>query len=95
MVKMKNVQAYHTDRVPDHVQEEIHVLGTKMAIAFQPLVEDKNGNIVLAALNFLMASAVKHYVSDEPEQIRKAAFTHSLALIKNIEMLVDMKIEQE
>lgn len=95
MVKLRNFQAYQTDRVPDHVLEEIHTLGTKMAIAFQPLIEDKSGNIVLASLNFLLASAIKHYVSDDAEQIRKAALTYAASLVKNIEMLMDMKINGE
>lgn len=95
MVRLKNFQAYQTNQVPDHVLEEIHILGTKMAMAFQPIIEDTSGNIVLASLNFLMASAIKHYVADDPEQIRKAALTYANALIRNIEMLVDMKIIEE
>lgn len=92
MVKLRNFQAYKTEDTPDFIMQEIEDLTKDMAEKLKHFIEKRSGNIVLAAMNFLMAGSIKYYVSEDPEQIRKAAQNYAIALIKNVQMVTGVEM---
>lgn len=89
-MKMKNIQAYPIDGVPDHVVQECGDLGILMMLELLPIINKKHPNLVLGAIAFVHASMIKNAVSDDPEEQRKAAEMAAFALIKNVVFLNDL-----
>lgn len=92
MVKLKSFQAYRTEDTPDYILQEIEDVSTQIAEKITPLMDEHHGNIVLAALSFHMAAAIKYYVSEAPEEIRNATKCYALSLMKNVEMLTKVDV---
>lgn len=92
MAKLKYIAAHKVENVPDHILEEMQILARKMGDVLRPLVETSEPNIALGALNWVHAGIIKRLVSDDPEEIDKAAKITAISLMKNIEMLKNMKI---
>lgn len=86
---------YELDQVPDHIVHEIDDFNRQLVELIFPLIENFPPNIVLASLNFIHAGVIKNLVSDNEEELRKAASIESLALIKNIEFISGIKILPE
>lgn len=87
-MKLKNVQAYKKENVPDHIIEEITQLAEKMSKALFPFLIEKDPNIAMGALSYFHAASLKYLISLDPEQCRKAAKLNALGLIENMELLI-------
>jgi hypothetical protein len=73
MVRMKMLNLYNTEDVPDHVIEELKTLIMKIMTEIAPVVESVHPNLVLSAMNHINAIMIKIYISEEPDEIKKAA----------------------
>jgi hypothetical protein len=91
MVKLKHIKMYDTKDVPDHIDEEVTALAVKIGIEISNLIKDKDTNLILSALNFVHAAMIKNIISDDPDELEKAAYIEALTLIKNIEFLSQIK----
>ena len=86
MAKLKYIAAHKVENVPDHILEEMQILAMKIGEALGPLIEESEPNIALGALNWVHASLIKRLVSDDPEEIDKAAKITAVSLMKNIKI---------
>ncbi len=91
-MKMKNIQAYPINNVPDHLVHECGELGRDIIILLGEKYADKDSNILLGALTLAYATIIKSIISDDPEELKKAAFACIKALIKNLELLAGHNI---
>jgi len=94
-MKMKNLKAYKIEDVPDHVIEEVNSLSEKLYKALIPYIKTAHPNVALAAFNFIHAAMIKHLISDDEEEIQKAVSAECKALIKNVNVLIDLKNERD
>lgn len=93
-MKIKQISTYKTDDVPDHLFQEVLDLGKEIHIALEKVCEDKHPNLIISALNFVMAVITKECISDDLNEQRKAAIYQAQALIGNIAMLNKAPIEE-
>ena len=61
-MKLKNVQAYPIENVPDFLVEECKDLGIKMLTSLIPYFQKHHPNIILGAMAFIHASMIKNQV---------------------------------
>jgi len=94
-MKLKNVQAYPIDGVPDHITHECVEVGAAMGKLLLETFKDKDPNMFLGGLTFAYAAMIKYLISDDPEQLKKAAILYAKGLVKNIELLGKIKILEE
>jgi len=87
MVKLKNVQAYPINDVPDHLVHECKQVGIELAKLIQDNFADTSPNVMLGAIAFLHASILSFHIVDDPEELSKATKQACVALIKNMENL--------
>jgi hypothetical protein len=92
-MKLKNVQAYSINNVPDHLTQECCELGKDMIITLETLFNQKEPNIILGAIAFFQAAMIKNLVSDKPEEQKKAARMAAVALLKNVYFLNGLDLE--
>ena len=90
-MKLKNVQAYQIEDVPDHITHECCQLGIALATEVENLFKEKDPNIILGAVTFFHAAMIKNLISDDLEQQIKASKLSALGLIKNVEFLNGIK----
>ena len=93
-MKITQIASYKRDDVPDHIWHEVCKLAKAMNEAITAVCLDKHPNLILSALNVVMAAMTKTYVSDEIDQQRKAAAFQAKALIGNIANLNRVSIEE-
>jgi len=97
MVRMKMVNLYKTENVPDHVIEELKDLIMKIMKQVAPVIENTNCNLILSAMNHIMAMMVEMYISEKPEEIKRAAQNMAIGFLGNVKLYtgVDvMKVEE-
>ena len=90
-MKLKSIELYKIDEVPDHILQEVHVLSKKMTVAITDLVDESEPNIVLAAVSFFHAVITNHLVIDDDDAIKTAATQQAKALIGNILYVRDLQ----
>lgn len=88
-MKLRNVQAYPIKDVPDHLVEECHNLGKHLSFALLQECIGKHPNIILGAMCFAHAAMIKHFISDDKEQVEKAGQSYAIALLKNLDTLIE------
>jgi len=93
-MKMRHLEVYKLENVPDHLRHEIHSLIAQLNDLMQSAkIYDKHeANVVLAAMSFLYATLIHHYISDDLEAKKTAAAKYAWGLIKNIELVSGIKI---
>lgn len=93
MAKLKNVQFYSIDEVPEDLTNQCKDLAIQLAQMITPILEENKNepNIIFGAITFLHAAIIKHLVSDDPEELQKATEIAAIGLLKNIEFLNEMK----
>ena len=91
-MKMKNVQAYPIENVPDHLIHECGEVGREMSELLLEKFRDKDPNIFLGGITFAYAAFIKHFISDDEEQLKKAAILYATGVIKNVEFLAKINI---
>ena len=94
-MKLKHLKAYNTNDVPEHITQEINELSAILVQAIKPHLDGRSPNIVLCAFNFLHAGLLKMYVSDKREEIENAARLAAISIIKNVELLINLKEKGE
>ena len=92
MVKMKMLNEYKMENVSDHLREEFEIVLRKMLEAIVPIVAETNSNIALSALVHAFAIFFTHLISNDPEEIKKAAATCAKNFIKNVEFYTKVDI---
>jgi hypothetical protein len=90
-MKLKNVQAYEINDVPDHITHECSQLGISLVLEVEHLFKGKDPNIILGAITFFHAAMIKNFISDKIEEQEKAAKLSAMALIKNVGFLNTLK----
>jgi hypothetical protein len=93
-MKLKQIQAYQTDDVPDHVLEEIVELSRKLTAAILPLMDNEHPNKSLSAVNFVLAAVTKLLVSDDINEQRRAAFLQAKGIIGNVAKLNGLSFDE-
>lgn len=94
-MKHRNVQAYPIKNVPDHLVHECSQLGFTIALELASLLEKHDPNIVLGAIAFFHAATIKNLVSDDVEELIKASQLAAIALLKNVEILTNLKEKED
>jgi hypothetical protein len=88
-MKLKSLACFNTNDVPDHVLQEVIDLSTQLIMKIEPLFKDKNPNLILGAFSYAHAALIKIYVADRRDELEHAAKLHAMALIKNMDILID------
>lgn len=84
MVRMRMVNLYKTEDVPEHIIEELKALIMKMMKEIAPVIEDVNCNLILSAINHIQAMMVQMYISEKPEEIKRAARNLARCFLGNV-----------
>src|ERR1017187_5587506 len=92
MVKMKMVSLYNCENVPDHVIEELKALIMKIMEAIAPIAEETNSNLMLTAINHICAMMVKMYISEKPEEIKRAALALAQGFLGNVKFYTGVDV---
>lgn len=96
MVRMKMMNLYNTENIPDHVIEELKALIMKILKVIEPIAEITDTNLMLSATNHICAMMVKMYISEKPEEIRRAAFALAKGFLGNVKFYTGVDVmEQE
>jgi hypothetical protein len=95
MVKMKMLSLHKTENVPDHVIEELKSHIMKIMQAVIPVVDGVNNNLNLSAMNHIMAMMVEMYISENPEEIKRAALTLAKGFLGNVKFYTGVDIFEE
>lgn len=93
-MKLRQINAYRTEDVPDHLLHEITELGKEFMNAIAPLLDNVHPNKSLSAINFVLAAVTKTLVSDDISEQRKAALVQARGIIGNVAMLNGMSIDE-
>ena len=88
-MKLKALSMHKIENMPDHILQEMQDFAMKLTLANQPLIESVSPNIALAGLNWMLAVMVKHLVTEDPEELRKAAKMSCSMLLNNMEILIE------
>lgn len=94
-MKLQNVQAYPIKDVPSHLTKECSQLGVSLVLAIDETIKDREPNIILGAVSFLLSSMIKSLISDDIEEQKTAAKHSAIALIKNVYFLNGIDFDEE
>lgn len=89
MAKLKALSMHKIENVPDHILEEMQEFATKLVLHVMPLINEASPNVALAALNWMVPLMIKHLVTENPEELRKAAKMSCCMLLNNMETLIE------
>ncbi len=89
MVKLKMLSMHNIESMPDHILQEMQDFSLKLIKATLPYVEETSPNIALAGLNWMLPCMIKNLVTNDPEELRKAAKMSCVMLLKNMEILIE------
>lgn len=92
MVRMKLMNLYKTEDIPDHVIEELKALILKMMEAIAPITEKTNCNLTLSAMNHILALMVKMYISEDPMEIQRAALNLAKGFLGNVKFYTGVDV---
>jgi hypothetical protein len=95
MVKLKMLSLHNVEDVPDHILQEMQDFAAKLTIAVRPFVDSASPNVALAGLNWMLPVMLKHLVSNDPNELRKAARYSCKMLLSNMEILIEMMKKQK
>ncbi len=90
MVKLKNIKAHDLKDVDPETIKEIEDLSIEISNAISPICMGHSPNIILASLGWVHAVVIKKLISDNPEELEKAAHLCAATLILDIERIKDM-----
>jgi hypothetical protein len=88
-MKLKYLKMHDLSDVPDHVIEELRQMAMSMIENLNSITKGKNANLVLGAMNWVHAAVINNVVS--PEEVEKCGLMSAQCLLKNVEMLVDIR----
>lgn len=89
MAKIKPLSMHKIEDVPDHLLQEIIDYSEKLVSHMAPLIDSTHPNIALNAIQWANAVFIKHLITNNPEELRKAAKWAAVELLKNVEKLID------
>jgi hypothetical protein len=93
-LKLKSLSFHKVENVPDHVLQEMQEFAAKLTIHNVPLIESVSPNVALAALNWMIPVMIKHLVTNNEEELRKAAKMSCAMLLNNMEILIKQMQEE-
>lgn len=85
---------HKTENVPDHLLQEMQEFAVKLTMKTIPYINEVSPNIALASLNWMVPCILKHLVTNNAEELRKAVEMSCIMLLKNMEILID-EMEKE
>jgi hypothetical protein len=84
-MKLKGTEIYNTEDVPDHIIQEIIALSMKMGNdVYDKHLHSAPPNIILGALNWVVASVTNELVAENDAAMEKAARQQAKAIYGNI-----------
>ena len=89
MTKLKLLSQHNLKDVPDHIIEEIQKACFEIILKMRPLIKSMSPNIALNAIQWANAFFIKELVTENTEELRKAAKWASIELIKNVETIIE------
>ncbi len=95
MVKLKMLSMHHIEDVPDHVVHEMQEFALKLTMIVKPHIEEVSPNIAMAALNWMLPCMLKHLITNDPDELRKAAKMSCIMLLKNMDILIEQMENKE
>jgi hypothetical protein len=90
MAKLKLLKAHDMKSVDPEIIEQIRNLSQDISIAICPLLHGVDANVILASFSWVHAAMIKRFVSDDDEELDKAAFSYASCLINDIKRLKDL-----
>ena len=84
MVKMRMVNLYKTENVPDHIIEELKDFIMKLMRQIAPVIENADCNLILSSMNHILAMMVDMYISEDPQEIKQAARNLARGFLGNV-----------
>lgn len=94
MVKLKMLSMHNVENVPDHLLQEMQEFAVKLSMEMIPIIDSVHPNIALAGLNWAQAGMLKHLITNNPDELRKAAKMSCIMLLKNMEILIEQLQEK-
>lgn len=95
MVKLKNLSGKNVEDCPDHLIQEIQDLAIEVGGVVCPVIDGKQGNVVLSAINFMHCAIIKKLISDDREQLENAIKNECIALWKNMQKLIEIMEKEQ
>ena len=95
MVKIRMVNDYDMNDIPDHMREEFLVVVRSLGKAVIPVLNECHPNYALSALVHILAMYLHSSIVDEPEEISRATLVCAKNLIKNVEFYSKVDILME
>jgi len=81
------------ENVPDHILQEMQNFSIDLAKVVLPMVQSVPPNIALCGLNWMMAAMLEYLVSEEPEELKKAAEQSCIMLLGNVDMIINNRLD--
>jgi len=95
MAKLKLLSMHNIKNVPDHLIHEMQDFSIRLTQMMHLYIETVQPNIALAALNWAQACMLKYLVTNDPEELRKAAKMSCSILLNNMEILIKQMEDEE
>jgi hypothetical protein len=89
MVRLKDVQMYKFNEVPEHILEEMADLAGLMLTEWQAMSEGVHANLANGAWNFAHAAILVETLSEQ--FLHQGAKMAALSLVKNVELMMKNK----
>ena len=94
-MKLKSVEIYKSDDVPDHILQDVHNAAIEIGEAIFDICMKYPSNITLGALNWTHAAMTNHLVVDTDEAIENAGLQQAKALYNNIKHCRAVRKEEQ
>lgn len=94
-MKLKLLSMHKIENVPDHVLEEMHEFSYNLTQSILPVVNSVSPNVALSGLMWVHAVMIKHLVTEDPDELRKAAEFSCRMLLSNMEILISKFSDKE
>ena len=88
MVKLKLLSLHDTENIPDHLIHEMEEFSIKLLKHNMDLINSVQSNIALAGVGWMLPCLLKHLVTENAEELRKAAKFSCCMLLNNMEILI-------
>jgi hypothetical protein len=94
MVKLRTIQAYELEKVPDHIRQQVENLSIQMATQMAELCSNYEPNICLACIPWVMAALLRSFIVEEEAEVKNATLNIAIAVIRNMEFLTGFSIRE-
>ncbi len=91
-IRLRTFTSFKENEVPDHLLQEVWNMEKELIKAMQPILDKSHPNIILSAMNKILALMIKRFVAENAEEQTDAVLIMASNLIKNVEYFCNIKI---